>query len=377
MSHISYPIQDHISYQKFTPKYQAYLAAVSNIPTPYTFQQAASNPHWFKAMKLEIQALEENHIWDLVLKSSNQHIVDCKWLFKVKYNSDGTVERYKARLVAREFTQTLGVDYYDTYAPIAKMITVRLFLTIAASKNWNVYQLDVSNAFLNGDLLETVYMKLPPGYSFLSSLCPVNPQDYVCKLCKSLYVLKQAPRCWFVKFSAALKKYGFVQSHSDNSLFTFHIGSDFLAILVYVDDILFIGSSESMIHNVKLYLNTQFKIKDLGPVKYFLGIEVARSAQGFYLNQRKYALDLLRATGLTAAKPSVIPLEQNHHLLDNASPLLSLADASTYRQLVGLLIYLTITRPDLFYTVHILSQFMNSPRLDYMLAIFKALRYIK
>lgn len=110
------------------------------------------------------------------------------------------MERYKARLVARGFTQTLGIDYYDTYAPMAKMVTVRLLLTIIDAKHWNVYQLDVNNAFLNGDIRETVYMNLPPGYSFLSALCPANPQDYVCKLCKSLYGLKQAPRCWFLKF---------------------------------------------------------------------------------------------------------------------------------------------------------------------------------
>lgn len=168
-----------------------------------------------------------------------------------------------------------------------------------------------------------------------------------------------------------------MQSQSDNSLFTFRVNTEFVAILVYVDDILFTGSSEKVISAVKLYLNTHFKIKDLGPVKYFLGIEVARAADGFYLNQRKYALDLLLDTGLTTAKPSVIPLGQNYHLLDNNSAVLSVTKASSYRQLVGRLIYLTITRPDLSYTVHILSQFMNSPRVDHMLVVFKVLRYIK
>lgn len=269
------------------------------------------------------------------------------------------------------------MDYFDTYAPVAKMITVRLILSTAAVNHWPVYQLDVNNAFLNGDLLETVYMKIPPGYAFLSSQCPSNVADYVCKLVKSLYGLKQAPRRWFVKISSALKQYQFVQSHSDNSLFTLKRNNDFVAMLIYVDDILITGSSESLITEVKLYLNSLFKLKDLGQLRYFLGIEVARSTSGFYLNQRKYALDLLRDTGLTGAKPSSIPIEQNHKLLDNQSELLSLSDASTYRQLVGRLIYLTITRPDLSYSVHVLSQFMNSPRVDHMQAIFKVLRYIK
>lgn len=233
--------------------------------------------------------------------------------------------------------------------------------------------MDVNNAFLNGELLETFYMHLPPGYAYLSSHCLSNPQDYVCKLVKTIYGLKQAPRRWFVKFSNALKQYKFTQSHSDNSLFTLHTSTCFVAILVYVDDILVSGSSTELISTVKQYLQTQFKMMDLGPLKYFLSIEVARSTDGFYLNQRKYALDLLRDNGLTVAKPSVVPIEQNHSLLDNQSALLNLADTSTYRKLVGRLIYLTITRPDLSYAVHILSQFMNAPCLD----VFKVLRYIK
>ena len=150
-----------------------------------------------------------------------------------------------------------------------------------------------------------------------------------------------------------------------------------VVMLVYVDDILITGSSTDLIQEVKAFLHTQFKLKDLGPLKYFLGIEVARSTTGFYLNQRKYALDLLRDTGLTASKPLVVPIEQNHKLLDNHSSVLSIADASTYRQLVGRLIYMTITRPDLSYVVHVLSQFMNAPKLDHMQAMFKVLRYVK
>lgn len=141
-------------------------------------------------MKTEIAALEENATWDIVIKPPNQHIVDCKWLFKVKYLPDGSVERYKVRQGARGFTQTLGVDYFNTYAPVAKMITVRMILVVVTSKNRNVTQLDVTNAFLHGDLLETMYMNLPPSYAFLSFACPANSTEYVCKLKMSLYGLK-------------------------------------------------------------------------------------------------------------------------------------------------------------------------------------------
>lgn len=168
-----------------------------------------------------------------------------------------------------------------------------------------------------------------------------------------------------------------MQSHSDNSLFTLKRNNEFVAMLIYVDDILITGSSDSLITEVKMYLNSLFKLNDLGQLRYFLGIKVARSTSGFYLNQRKYALDLLRDTGLTGAKSSSIPIEQNHKLLDNQSESISISNASTYRQLVGRLIYLTMTRPDLSYSVHVLSQFMNSPRVDHMQAVFKVLKYIK
>lgn len=199
----------------------------------------------------------------------------------------------------------------------------------------------------------------------------------VCLLRKSIYGLRQAPRDWYTKLSSALLSFGFHMSHSDNSLFTLNKNDSFVAVLVYVDDMLITGSSTSLITAVKNFLHSQFQIKDLGPLKYFLGIEVARSSHGFYLNQRKYTLDLLKDTGFSATKPSVVPIEQNHQLLKNDSPLLSPADVTTYRKLVGRLIYLTITRPDLSYSVHVLSQFIASPRTDHLQAIYKVLRYLK
>ncbi|WOH11771.1 hypothetical protein DCAR_0831263 [Daucus carota subsp. sativus] len=261
------------------------------------------------------------------------------------------------------------------------MTTVRVFIAVAATQDWGIPQLDVTNAFLHGDINEEIYMKLPPGYLQLSSGISItsicDPTQYVCRLRKSLYGLRQAPRCWFDKFSTALLKYGFVQSHSDNSLFTFNQQNQFVAVLVYVDDILITGNSPSLISQIKAYLATQFQIKDLGPLKYFLGIEVARSSQGIYMHQRKYTLDILKDTGLDRAKPSKIPMEQNHTLQDNHSAQLGDSDASSYRRLVGRLIYLTVTRPDISYSVQVLSQFLASPRQDHLLAAYKVVRYLK
>lgn len=184
------------------------------------------------------------------------------------------------------------------------------------------------------------------GFHYTSSTSTMSGFQLVCKLKKSLYCLKQAPRQWFIKFSIPLTKFGFLQSNNDPSLFTLNLNSGFVALLVYVDDILVTESDKALTQEVKQFLSTRFKIKDLGPLKYFLGIEVARSSAGIYLNQRKYTLDILKDVGLTGAKPSKIPMEQHHTLLATTGAVLSNKDISTYRRLVGRLIYLTIARPD-------------------------------
>ncbi|WOH04397.1 hypothetical protein DCAR_0623806 [Daucus carota subsp. sativus] len=219
----AYPMQQYLSYDNFAPSYQHYLCATAVNPVPYTFKQAATDANWMQAMKTELHALESNNTWELVPKPEDQHIVDCKWLFKIKYQPSGAIERYKARLVAKGFTQTHGLDYFETFAPVAKMTTVRALLAIAASQNWKISQLDITNAFLHGDLNETVYMRLPPGFSVLSSqLTSTKITDWsniVCKLRKSIYGLRQAPRCLlFAKIytqAHVITSNIFVRSHRD------------------------------------------------------------------------------------------------------------------------------------------------------------------
>ncbi|KAL1204160.1 Retrovirus-related Pol polyprotein from transposon RE2 [Cardamine amara subsp. amara] len=228
--------------------------------------------------------------------------------------------------------------------------------------------MDVHNAFLHGDLEEEVYMKMPPGFQ------SADPNK-VCRLRKSLYGLKQAPRCWFAKLSTALVDYGFEQSLGDYSLFTYEKGTTRLHLLVYVDDLIIAGSSLKATKSFKLYLSTCFHMKDLGDLKYFIGIEVARNSTGIYLCQRKYALDILAETGLLESKPVNFPLEQNHKLAVSKSHLL--ADPAPYRCLLGRLIYLGVTRPDLAFSVHVLAQFMQKPRLDHWFAALRVVRYLK
>ncbi|KAB1209992.1 Retrovirus-related Pol polyprotein from transposon TNT 1-94 [Morella rubra] len=181
-------------------------------------------------MVVEIQALEDNGTWTITNLPPGKQAVGCKWVYKVKYHSDGSVERYKTRLIAKCYTQQAGIDYTDTFSPVAKMTTVRVLLAVAATNQWHLHQLDVNNAFLHGDSTEEIYMQLPPGFAS-------KGESQVCHLKKSLYGLKQVSRQWNYKLTQALISKKFVQAKSDYSLFTKRSGSSFIALLVYVDDI--------------------------------------------------------------------------------------------------------------------------------------------
>ena len=319
-------------------------------------------------MEAEITALEENHTWTLVHLPPNITPIGSKWVYKIKRHADGTIERYKARLVAKGYTQTEGLDYFDTFSPVAKMTTIRTLLALASIKGWHLHQLDVNNAFLHGDLQEDVYMQVP------ADVHTTHPNQ-VCKLLKSLYGLKQASRQWFGKLSTLLLHCGYNQSPSDHSLFLKSSGNNFTALLVYVDDIVLAGNSLEEFTYIKKELDTHFRIKDLGVLKYFLGLEVAHSRLGVSICQRKYCLDLLSESGLLGCKPAKTPLDATVRLRQDNSPLLP--DVGCYRRLVGRLIYLTTTRPDISYAVQQLSQFMAAPTTTHFRAAQRVLRYLK
>ena len=194
-------------------------------------------------MQDELDALSQNHTWDVVPCPPFVKPIGCKWIYSIKLNSDGTLARYKARLVALGNRQEYGIDYDETFAPVAKMTTVRTLLAIAASQSWPLYQMDVKNAFLHGDLKEDVYMRLPQGVSSIIT-------GAVAKLRRSLYGLKQAPRAWFEKFQHALRHLGFHPSSYDPSMFLHHASTGITILLVYVDDIIITGTDAAMIHQL-------------------------------------------------------------------------------------------------------------------------------
>ena len=249
---------------------------------------------------------------------------------------------------------------------MVKFVTVRTLLALVAIYGWNLSQLDVNNAFLHGDLDEEVYMVPPPGF---------GSKGEVCKLTKSLYGLKQANRQWFAKLSAAIIADGFIQSKSDYSVFTKVHKVSIIILLVYVDDILIASNDVDAVNTLKLFLDNKFKLKDLGTLKYFLGLEVARTEKGISLCQRKLTLDLLSDTGLLASKPANVPMEQSAKFSSSMGE--DVLDPSLYRRLIGKLLYLTLTRPDICRLVHKLSQVMSSPKVPHLQAAYRVLKYLR
>nr|CAD1831090.1 unnamed protein product [Ananas comosus var. bracteatus] len=341
-----HPIGNFISYDKLSPSFRAFTSNITKILVPHNIHEAFKCPKWKSAVDEEVRALEKNGTWEITKLPRDKKPVGCKWIFTVKYKANGNVDRYKARLVAKGFTQSHGVDYHETFAPVAKLNTIRVLLSLAANLDWKLHQLDVKNAFLNGDLEEEVYMEIPPG---LESKYNVNK---VCRLKKSLYGLKQSPRAWFERFMKALQRYGYTQCQSDHTLFIKHSSDMKLAIIiVYVDDIILTGDHEEELCKIKQCLAKEFEIKDIGNLKFFLGMEIARSKKGIAVSQRKYVLDLLSETGMLGCKPIETPMDSTVKLDNNdgSAPV----DKERYQRLVGKLLYLAHTRPDIGFSVSV------------------------
>ncbi|GJS39240.1 ribonuclease H-like domain-containing protein, partial [Tanacetum coccineum] len=295
--------------------------SINKFYEPKCYTEASSDPRWVDSMNIEMEALLRNGKWIIAYLPIGRKAIGCKWVYKIKYKSNGEI------------------------------VIVRCLLAISVQNNWPIFQLDINNAFLYGELVEDVYMKLPEGY-FDSS------DTRVCKLVKSLYGLKQAPRKGDEKLTSVILENDFVQSKNDFSLFIKNKNDLFIALLVYVDDIVVTGNDIKEIENVKEFLKSKFLIKDLGKLKYFLGIEVLETDTRLCLTQRKYCIELLTEFGMLGCKPCNTPIEVKEGILKKDGKIIvdkPLSSISGYQKLVGKLIYPTHTRPDISYDVHVLS----------------------
>ena len=317
---------------------------------------------WKEAMDSEIQSMYDNQVWNLVENVPGRKTVGCKWVFKKKTDMDGKVHTYKARLVAKGFSQIPGVDYDETFSPVAKIKSIRVLLAIAAFHDYEIWQMDVKTAFLNGKLAEDVYMSQPEG--FVSNEYP----NRVCKLEKSIYGLKQAPRRWNLCFDEKVKEFGFSRSEDESCVYVKASGSIVSFLVLYVDDILLIGNDIPTLQEVKSWLGKCFAMKDLGEAAYILGIRILRdrSKRLIGLSQSTYLDKVLKRFSMQDSKKGELPIQSNTRLSKTQSPSTEaeIAEMSRtpYASAVGSIMYaMTCTRPDVAFALSMVSRYQANP----------------
>ncbi|WVZ76624.1 hypothetical protein U9M48_024581 [Paspalum notatum var. saurae] len=272
---------------------------------PRDVSHALFDPNWVNAMHEELENFEKNHVWDLVEPPPNCRPIGAKWVFKNKQGEDGMVVRNKARLVAQGFCQKERLDYEETFAPVARLEAIRVLLAFAVSKGFKLQQMDVKSAFLNGFIEEEVYVRQPPGFE------SARFSDRVYKLRKALYGLKQAPRAWYARLKSFLLKSGFVMGSVDKTLFLLSRGGDTLIVQIYVDDIIFGGSSHALVSSFAEQMSREFEMSLMGELQFFLGLQIKQDPEGTFVHQAKYTRDILKKFDMGHSKPMTTPMSTN------------------------------------------------------------------
>ncbi|WVZ76525.1 hypothetical protein U9M48_024495 [Paspalum notatum var. saurae] len=310
----------------------------------------------------ELENFERNHVWDLVEPPPNCRPIGTKWVFKSKQGEDGMVVRNKARLKE-------GIDYEETFAPIARLEAIRILLAFAASKGFKLQQMDVKSAFLNGFIEEEVYVRQPPGFE--SARFP----DRVYKLRKALYGLRQASRAWYARLKSFLLKSGFVMRSVDKTLFLLSRGGDTLIVQIYVDDIIFGGSSHALVSSFDEQMSREFEMSLMGELQFFLGLQIKQGLEGTFVHQVKYTRDILKKFNMGDSKPMTTPMSTNTAL--DADEDGEAVEQKEFRGMIGSLLYLTVTRPDIQFAVCLCARYQASPRTSHRQAVKRIFSYLK
>ncbi|KAK6150787.1 hypothetical protein DH2020_015719 [Rehmannia glutinosa] len=320
-------------------------------------------------MQEELNQFERNDVWELVPCPPSQTIIGTKWVFRNKLDDQGNIVRNKARLVAQGYCQEEGIDYDETFAPVARLEAIRILLAYSCFKNFKLYQMDVKSAFLNGIIQEEVYVKQPLGFENFS-----RPND-VYKLKKALYGLKQAPRAWYDRLSSFLLQNGFTRGKVDTTLFVFEKGQDCLLVQIYVDDIIFGATNEYLCKKFSKLMQDEFEMSMMGELNFFLGLQIKQFQEGIYISQSKYTKELLKKFGIEEGRTVSTPMATNVKI-DKDEKRKSV-DESKYRDMIGSLLYLTASRPDILHVVCLCARFQSNPKESHMSATKRILRYLK
>ena len=358
---------------------EAFLTATNVTPAgdPTTYEYAMRIPDaifWKPAMETEMTSLLDNGTWELVDLPPGQKAIKNRWVY-VTQRMQEKKPLYRARLVAKGFTQTAGIDYEETFAPVARLDSLRLLLSLATTYDWEVHQIDIKSAYLNGNLEEEIYMEQPKGFEV------PGKEEKVCRLRKAIYGLKQAGRQWHEHLHESLREFGYKKLISgDVSIFFKHQndGEGITIILVYVDDMAIFGSSEH-IQATKDFIGSRYKYTDIGEIENFLGLHITRdrARKTIAIDQSQYIQRVLKRFEMTTARPTYTPLPSNMVLIPNPEKGADTSLTSRYQQLVGSLMYAMLgTRPDICYAVNKLSQFGSNPTHEHLLAAQHVLQYL-
>ena len=348
---------------------------------PLTYSEAVNDSNskkWREAMDSEIQSMHQNQVWYLVDPPEGIVPIGCKWIFKKKIGADGHIDTFKARLVAKGYRQRQGVDYDETFSPVAMIKSIMILLAIAAHYDYEVWQMDVKTAFLNGNLEEEVYMIQPEGYT--SKEFP----EKVCRLQRSIYGLKQASRSWNMRFDKTVRSYNFIKNEDEPCVYKKISGSAITFLVLYVDDILLIGNDVGMLSSVKAWLSKNFSIKDLGEATYVLGTRIYRdrSRRLLGLSQSMYIDTIVKRFGMENSKRGFIPIRHGVQISKEHSPKTpedrALMEKITYASAIGSIMYAMLcTRPDVAFALSVTSRFQANPGESHWEAVKCILKYLR
>ncbi|KAJ9539156.1 hypothetical protein OSB04_031889 [Centaurea solstitialis] len=341
---------------------------LSNIE-PTRVSDALQDSDWVTAMQEELNQFEALKVWRLVKLPESKSVIDTKWLFKNKRDANNIIVRNKARLVAKGYRQQEGIDYDETFALVARLEAIRLFLAYAAYKDFTVFQMDVKTAFLYGHLKEEVYVAQPEG--FVDKEHPI----YVYVLDKALYGLKQAPRAWYEELSKHLLSKGFKKGSVDSILFLMKEGEHIVVIQIYVDDIIFGSTSRELCKKFETVMTEEFKMSMMGEINFFLGLQVRQFSDGIFINQSKYIFDLLKKYDMSGCHSIGTPMATGNSIGPDHEG--KDVDLRNYRSMVGSLMYLTASRPDIMFATCVCARYQAKPKESHLAAVKRIFRYLK
>ncbi|GJY83142.1 retrovirus-related pol polyprotein from transposon TNT 1-94 [Tanacetum coccineum] len=335
---------------------------------PKNFKQAMTEPSWINAMQEEIHECERLEVWELVSCPDKVFLIKLKWIYKVKTEESGGVLKNKARLVAQGFRKEDGIDFEESFALVARIDTICIFIVNAAHKNMTIYQMDVKTAFLNSELKEEVYVSQPEGF-----VDQDNP-SHMYKLKQALYGLKQAPRAWYDMLSSFLISQQFSKGAVDPTLFTRHARNDILLVQIYVVNIIFASTNTAMCNEFANQMTTKFKMSMMGQMSFFLGLQFSQSPRDIFINQSKYASKIIKKYGLHSTDSVDTPMIENKKLDEDLQG--KQVDATLYHGMIGSLMYLTASRPDLNYVVCLCARYQAKPTEKHLQAVKRIFRYL-